>query len=51
MAAIRGFCEYFMAEIVHDSDRGSCLMASTAIEVGRADPEIQAIVKAYFGRV
>ncbi len=51
LAAIRGFCEYFMSEIVHDTDRGSCLMASTAIEVGRADPEIQATVKAYFTRV
>lgn len=51
LAAIRGFCEYFMSEIVHDTDRGSCLMASTAIEVGRDDPEIQAVVKAYFARV
>ena len=51
LAAVRGFCEYFMSEIVHDSARGSCLMASTAIEVGRADPEIQALVKAYFGRI
>ena len=51
LLAVRGFCEYFMAEIVHNRERGSCLMASTAIEVGPADPEIQAVVKAYFGRV
>lgn len=51
VAAIRGFAEYFLHEVVHDGERGSCLMASTAIEVGRADPEIQSIVKAYFGRV
>ena len=51
LTAIRGFCEYFLAEIVLDTDRGSCLMASTAIEVGRADPEIQTVVKTYFGRV
>ncbi len=51
VAAIRGFCEHFMAEVVHNRDRGACLMAKTAIEVGPTDPEIQAVVKAYFGRV
>lgn len=51
LTAVRGFAEYFLAEIVLDADRGSCLMASTAIEVGRADPEIQTVVKTYFGRV
>ncbi|MBL9101929.1 MAG: TetR/AcrR family transcriptional regulator [Myxococcales bacterium] len=49
--AVRGYCEYFLAEIVHDPALGSCLMANTAIEVGAADPEIQAIVRAYFGRL
>jgi TetR/AcrR family transcriptional regulator, transcriptional repressor for nem operon len=47
--AVRGFGEYFMANVVRD--RGSCLMASTAIEVGDADAEIQSIVRAYFARV
>ncbi len=51
LLAVRGFCEYFMSEIVHDRDRGSCLMASTAIEVGPGDPEIQTVVKTYFSRV
>lgn len=51
VTAIRGFAEYFLHEVVLDSDRGSCLMASTAIEVGRADLEIQAVVKTYFGRI
>jgi TetR/AcrR family transcriptional repressor of nem operon len=51
LTAVRGFAEYFLAEIILDADRGSCLMASTAIEVGRADPEIQTVVKTYFGRV
>lgn len=49
--AIRGYCEYFLAEIVHDPALGSCLMANTAIEVGAGDPEIQTIVRAYFGRL
>jgi TetR/AcrR family transcriptional repressor of nem operon len=47
--AVRGFGEYFLSEIV--LHRGSCLMANTAIEVGGDDREIQAIVRAYFGRV
>lgn len=51
LTAVRGFAEYFLAEIILDADRGSCLMASTAIEVGRADPEIQTVVKTYFGCV
>jgi TetR/AcrR family transcriptional repressor of nem operon len=49
VAAVRGFGEYFLSEIV--LDRGSCLMANTAIEVGGDDREIQAIVRAYFVRV
>lgn len=51
LVAIRGFFELFLAEVVLDRERGSCLMANTAIEVGPADPEIQAVVRAYFGRV
>ncbi len=49
ITAVRGFGEYFLSKIV--LERGSCLMANTAIEVGGSDPEIQAIVRAYFGRV
>jgi len=49
--AIRGYCEYFLTEVVHDPKHGSCLMANTAIEVGPGDPEIQAIVRTYFSRV
>jgi TetR/AcrR family transcriptional repressor of nem operon len=51
LTAIRGFAAYFLHEVVHDGDRGSCLMATTALEVGRADPEIQSVVKAYFTRI
>lgn len=51
LTAIRGFAEYFLHEVVHDGDRGSCLMATTSLEVGRSDPEIQAVVKAYFTRI
>lgn len=51
LVAIRGFFELFLSEVVLDRQRGSCLMANTAIEVGPADPEIQAVVRAYFGRV
>lgn len=51
VAAVRGYCEFFMAGIVRDARRGSCLMANTAIEVGPADAEIQAIVRTYFNRV
>jgi TetR/AcrR family transcriptional repressor of nem operon len=51
VAAVRGYCEYFMADIVRDVQRGSCLMANTAIEVGPGDAEIQAIVRTYFNRV
>ncbi len=49
VTAVRGFGEYFLSKVV--LDRGSCLMANTAIEVGADDPEIQTIVRAYFGRV
>jgi TetR/AcrR family transcriptional repressor of nem operon len=49
LLAVKGFAEYFMANVA--SDGGSCLMASTAIEVGDSDPEIQSIVRAYFVKV
>lgn len=51
LSAIRGYCEYFMSEVVQETTHGSCLMANTAIEVGPSDPEIQAIVRTYFGRI
>lgn len=51
VAAIRGYCEYFLTQVVHDPAHGSCLMANTAIEVGPGDAEIQAIVRTYFARV
>lgn len=49
--AIRGYFELFLSEVALDRPRGSCLMANTAIEVGTTDPEIQAVVRAYFTRV
>lgn len=51
LTAVRGFVESFLHEIVLVPERGSCLMANTAIEIGPADPEIQAVVRAYFTRV
>lgn len=49
--ALRGFFETYLHEVVLDSNRGSCLMANTALEVGEEDPEILAVVRAYFQRV
>lgn len=49
--AIRGFFETYVAEVVLSRDHGSCLMANTAIEVGPTDPEIHAVVRAYFQRI
>lgn len=51
LVAIRGLFETYLHEVVRATDRGSCLMANTAIEVGAADPEIQAVVRAFFVRV
>jgi TetR/AcrR family transcriptional repressor of nem operon len=51
VTAIRGFFETFLAEVVLTTNRGSCLMANTAIEVGTDDPEIHAAVRTYFARV
>jgi TetR/AcrR family transcriptional repressor of nem operon len=49
--AIRGLFETYLHEVVRATERGSCLMANTAIEVGASDPEIQAVVRAFFVRV
>lgn len=49
--ALRGFFETYLHEVVLDPERGSCLMANTALEVGEEDPEIRAVVRAYFQRV
>lgn len=49
--ALRGFFETYLHEVLLDASRGSCLMANTALEVGDEDPEIQAVVRAYFQRV
>jgi len=49
--ALRGFFETYLHEVVLDGSRGSCLMANTALEVGDEDPEIHAVVRAYFQKV
>ncbi|MCY1055875.1 MULTISPECIES: TetR/AcrR family transcriptional regulator [Nannocystis] len=51
LVAIRGLFETYLHEVVRATERGSCLMANTAIEVGASDPEIQAVVRAFFVRV